>query len=154
MSPESVPDVNPWVVAPETIELDLEWLDKPFTITIKKRLNTAEDRLVRGAAVHGIRGFGRPGQNPDEIDPEMLLNMTEAGFVRLEVFIVAWSLKTTNGVPLAIPAKNRAQAGALDTRLTDIMETAITSYVEERDAKDEPLKKVGSGATRSKAISA
>lgn len=153
MSTQSA-DVNPWVVAPETVDLDLEWDGRPFSITIKKRLNTAEDRRVRGAAVHGMRGFARPGQAAEDFDPEMLLNMQEAGYVRLEVFIVAWSLKTENGELLPIPSKDRAQAGALDSRLTDIMETAITKHVEERDAKDAPLKKVGSSVTRSRAISA
>ena len=149
MCPQSSDDRNPWVVAPDPTQLDCEWRGKEFWILIKKRLNTGEDRRVRGSAIHGMRGFAKPGQNPEDADPEMLLNWREAGYARLEVYIVEWSLATEAGVKLPIPSKDRAQLEALDAGLTDVMENAITTYIDARDAADRPMQTVGASSTMS-----
>lgn len=158
MPPQPPDDFNPWIVAPETEQLECEWRDHQFWILIKKRLNTGEDRRVRGSAIHGMRGFAKPGQDPKDADPEMLLNWREAGYARLEVYIVEWSLTTEKGIKLPIPSRDRAQLEALDSGLTDVMENAITAYIETRDEADRPLAKVGSSSTvsepRPKVISA
>lgn len=147
MSAQHIDDFNPWVCQPETVQLDLEWLGRPFHILIKKRLNTGEDRSVRSAAIHGMRGFAKPGQDPKDVDPELLLNWKAAGYTRLETYIVEWSLTTDQGVKLPIPSKDRGQLEALDASLTDVMENAITKFIEERDEAEQPLKKVGSSST-------
>jgi hypothetical protein len=146
MSTQRSDDFNPWVCQPETVQLDLEWRNRAFYILIKKRLNTGEDRAVRGAAIHGMRGFAKPGQDPKDVDPELLLNWKLAGYTRLETYIVEWSLATEAGVKLPIPSKDRGQLEALDSALTDVMENAITAFIEARDAAEEPLKKVGSSS--------
>ena len=147
MSPQHTDDFNPWVCQPETVQLDLEWHGRPFYILIKKRLNTGEDRAVRSSAIHGLRGFAKPGQDVKEVDPELLLNMKLAGYTRLETYIIEWSLTTDKGVKLSIPSKDRGQLEALESTLTDIMENAITKFIEERDEAEKPLKKVGSSST-------
>ena len=150
MPPQLPDDRNPWVVVPETEQLELEWRGHRFWILIKKRLNTGEDRRIRGAAIHGMRGLAKPGQDPKDVDPELLLNWREAGYARLEVYIVEWSLSTSNGVKLPIPGKDRSQLEALDAGLTDVMENAITAMIEAREEADRPLKQIGSGTIESK----
>lgn len=149
MPPQSPDDHNRWVVAPETIQLNLEWFGNKFWILIKKRLNTGEDRRIRGSAIHGMRGLAKPGQDPKDVDPELLLNWREAGYARLEVYIVEWSLATEKGVKLPIPSKDRSQLEALDAGLSDVMENAITAFIEAREVADRPLKQVGSGKIES-----
>ncbi len=150
MPPSEQPDFNPWVVPPETVTLDLEWRGRPFQVVIKKELNTGEDRRLKGAAIHGMRGFAKPGEKAEDADPELLLNWKASGYVRMEVYIVEWSLATDKGIKLKIPkqgAEGRAQFEALSSDLTMIIENAITKHVEDLEEANRPPVLVGSGST-------
>ena len=150
MPPIEQPDFNPWVVQPETVNLDLEWRGRAFNVVIKKELNTGEDRALKGAAIHGMRGFAKPGEKVEDADPELLLNWKLAGYVRMEVYIVDWSLATEKGIKLKLPkdgAEGRAQFEALSSDLTMIIENAITAHVDKEEEANRPPVQVGSGST-------
>ncbi len=144
------PDFNPWVLQPETVTLDIDWRGHPFQVVIKKELNTGEDRHLKGAAIHGMRGFAKPGEKAEDADPELLLNWKAAGYVRMEVYIVDWSMKTDKGIKLKIPsqgAEGRAQFEALPSDLTMLIENAITKHVEKQEEDNRPPVQVGTGST-------
>lgn len=122
---------NPWTVAPEVVEIPLEWTDptgvaRSFWVKIKKFLTVGEERVVQTAGWKGVTGMGG-GEGATGADAEIRIDWKQTSFARAMSYLVDWSLEDDkhNRMPLSM---NSLQA--LHPEVFELIENAITKHLE------------------------
>ena len=123
--------VSPWVVAPETVRVDLEWTGpdgevRPIWLQLKRELSTGEQRrMMRGLTsvtqeVARVRGADAPPATAK-------LEWAEYSFARMETYIVDWSL-AHDPEPSHRLAPKRASYEALHQSLFGVIDDAVDEH--------------------------
>ncbi len=90
--------INPWVVEPEDVKIELTWTDlegtaRPFWIKAKKYLNIGEHRRMLKSISQVTTQIGP--KKGERSTPQAQFEWTDYSFARCAAYLLDWSL--TNG---------------------------------------------------------
>lgn len=135
---------NPWIVEPEEVQLDLEWMGpdgetRRFWVSAKKYLTVGEQRRMLKAVSHLSSPV--PRTRGEQVSTEARFEWTEYSIARALAYLSSWSL------PMKI---ERASLESLHADLFEIIDNAIDAHQVRMDEE----KKARRGATAPLANSA
>lgn len=142
--------VNPWVVEPEDVKIELTWTDlggadRPFWIKAKKYLSIGEQRRMLKSISRVTTTIGsKKGERPS---PEAQFEWTDYSFARCEAYLLDWSLMNGQDKRMNV---SRETLESLHQDLFEIIDNALDEH--ERSQADQ--KKVTASSRKQKRTSA
>ena len=119
---------NPWIVEPEDVKVDLEWVDpsgevRKFWISIKKYLTIGEQRKMMKSVSQISQPLPKKGQERPEA--EATFEWTDYSFARCSVYMLDWSLRDENDNKMPLTRETLEQ---LHADLFDLIDNAVDAH--------------------------
>ena len=123
--------VSPWVVAPETTRVDLEWTGpdgavRSIWLQLKQELSAGEQRRMMGCVANVTQEVARV-RGADAPPATARMQWAEYSFARMETYIVDWSMAHDPEPSHRLPPK-RSSYEALHQTLFELIDNAVDAH--------------------------